>query len=96
MTNKDYRNLSSQEQRDLVERYNAAIGQYVNNNSERIKREEDAYWNAPRQKVQKAVDKGKEAVSAMNEGRRSLMTKLSDMAESVIRKAKRLLSRLFG
>lgn len=53
------------------------------------------YENAPRQKVQKAVDQGKKAVEKIQKNSSSFMSKISEMASSAINAGKSLLKKLF-
>ena len=71
---------------------NRNLAEAYEKNAERL---EKVYNERPRQQVQQAVNKGKEAVEKIQKNSSSFMSKISEMASSAINAGKSLLKKLF-
>lgn len=92
---RQWENMSPAEQAAALARYDNAIDEYVKrNNSSKIEYEQNAYQNAPRQRIQRAVDKGKSVVEQLEANRKSLMTRISDMARDVVNRGRSIIAGL--
>lgn len=93
--------LSNEQKEAVNDRFNAALARSVEDEhsakreSAYADKERELYENAPRQKVQKAVDQGKKAVEKIQKNSSSFMSKISEMASSAINAGKSLLKKLF-